>query len=118
MTRPAHLAGFLQNATDMPVRAILLFLLIAQLGDAATFMLGMNLHGIHLESNGVAVAAYQAGGVEAVLLLKGAAILAVLGVLVATAHRFPRLLVWGGAAATAMGLLGIAANVTSLMIIG
>jgi hypothetical protein len=97
---------------------ILLVLLVAQLADATTFVVGVSLHGIHLESNGVAVAAYRAGGVEAVLLLKCAAILVVLGMLVTTAGRFPRLLLWGGAAATSMGLLGVAANVTSLMIIG
>jgi hypothetical protein len=100
------------------VRLILLVLLLAQMADAATFAFGIGLHGIHLESNGVAVAAYQAGGIEAVLLMKGAAVVVVLGMLVATADRFPRLLLWGGAVATSMGLLGVLANVTTLMIIG
>jgi len=92
-------------------------LLLAQLADAATFVLGQSLHGIHLESNGIAVLAYQWAGLAGVLLLKGAALLAMLGVTVLAANRYPRLLVWGGAAATSMGLLGFAANVTSLIIL-
>jgi hypothetical protein len=39
-------------------------------------------------------------------------------VLVLTARRFPRLLVWGAATATGMGLLGTVANVGSLLILG
>lgn len=102
----------------MQIRLILAILLFAQLGDAATFVVGQRLHGIGLESNPYAVAAYHLGGVNGVLLLKGAAIFITLGVLVTTAHRFPRLLVWGSAAATGIGLLGMTANVASLMILG
>ena len=102
----------------MQVRVILFLILLAQLGDAATFMVGEQLHGIGLEANGVAVAAYQWGGLAGVLLLKAVAILVTLLVLVMAAGRFPRLLVWGGAAATALGLLGLTANIWSLVILG
>ncbi|HEX6138842.1 MAG TPA: hypothetical protein VF013_00070 [Candidatus Limnocylindria bacterium] len=101
----------------MQVRIMLAILVAAQLGDAVTFMIGQELHGIGLESNGLAVAAYHAAGLQGVMLLKCAAIIFVLTTLVRSAGRFPRLLVWGGAAATAMGMLGIAANVTSLVIL-
>jgi hypothetical protein len=102
----------------MQVRLILFLILLAQLGDAATFMVGEQLHGIGLESNGVAVAAYRWGGLAGVMLLKAGAIVVTLLVLVVAAGRFPRLLVWGGAAATAFGLLGVSANVWSLLILG
>jgi len=49
-----------------------------------------------------------------VLLLKGAAILVTLSVLVAGASRFPRLFVWGAAAATGLGLLGMTTNLIAL----
>ena len=44
-------------------------------------------------------------------------ILVVLGILVLTARRFPRLLVWGAAAATAVGLLGVLTNIGSLLVL-
>ena len=96
---------------------MLLFLVIVQLLDAITFSLGVNLHGIQLESNGFAVLAYRWGGVDGVLLLKLFVILAVLALLVLTARRFPRLLVWGAAAATAVGLLGVLSNIGSLLVL-
>ncbi len=96
---------------------MLLFLVVVQLLDAATFALGVDLHGIRLESNGFAVLAYRWGGIDGVLLLKLGVILTVLGILVLTARRFPRLLVWGAAAATAVGLLGVLTNIGSLMVI-
>jgi hypothetical protein len=111
------LAAILHIAAVMEVRLILFFLLLAQLGDAATFMVGEQLHGIGLESNGLAVAAYQWGGLAGVLLLKAGAILVTLFVLTLAAGRFPRLVVWGGAAATAFGLLGFSFNVTALVIL-
>jgi hypothetical protein len=40
-----------------------------------------------------------------------------LAVLIAGASRFPRLFVWGAAAATGIGLLGLATNVTSLVLL-
>ncbi len=96
---------------------MLSLLLLVQLADAATFALGVDLHGIGLESNGFAVLAYRWGGIDGVLLLKLAVILTVLGVLVLTARRFPRLLVWGAAAATAVGLLGVLTNIGSLLVL-
>lgn len=101
----------------MQARLILLGMVLAQLSDATTFTTGIALHGIHLESNGIAAAAYSLGGLDAVLLMKGAAILAILGLLVSTATRFPRLLVMGGATATSIGLLGFITNVTSLALL-
>ncbi len=38
---------------------MLLFLVMVQLLDAITFTLGVDLHGIQLESNGFAVLAYR-----------------------------------------------------------
>jgi len=49
--------------------------------------------------------------------MKGAALLVVMGVIVLTATRFPRLLLWAGAVGTSMGLLGCLANVTSLLLV-
>jgi hypothetical protein len=37
--------------------------------------------------------------------------------MVVAASRYPRLLVWGGAAATAFGLLGFAANSASILLL-
>jgi hypothetical protein len=120
--READLEGGMARYVHLPAgvhaRLILLFLLIAQLGDATTFVIGQGLHGIRLESNHFAVAAYHAGGLSGVLLLKGVAIVVTLGVLTGTAHRFPRLLVWGGATATGIGLLGAIANVRTLLLMG
>ena len=96
---------------------MLVFFLLVQLLDAATFALGVDLHGIHLESNGFAVLAYRIGGIDGVLLMKLAVILGVLGVLVFAARRYRRLLVWGAAAATAIGLLGVLTNIGSLLIL-
>lgn len=46
-------------------------------------------------------------------------LLALLVTLLATAaNRFPRLLVWGGAAATSLGLLGFATNATTILLLG
>jgi hypothetical protein len=104
-------------AEGMQLRVMLAGLLIGQLADAVTFTLGAALHGIGLESNGFAILAYRWEGVDGVLFFKGGAILVTLSVLVATAARFPRLFVWGAAAATGLGLLGMAANVTSLMLL-
>jgi hypothetical protein len=101
----------------MVPRIILVTLLLAQLADAASFAVGSALHGIGLESNGFAVAVFASSGTGGVLATKGAVIVAVIGLLAATATRFPRLLVWGGAVATSIGLLGFLANVTSLLIL-
>ena len=98
-------------------RFILFGVVLAQLADAFTFMLGVSQFGIELESNGIAVRVYHAGGLDAILLLKGAVIVVTTTLLTYTAPRYPRLLVWGGAMGTSMGLLGFAANTTSLMLL-
>ncbi len=102
----------------MGPRVILLILVFAQLADAATFTVGESIHGIGLESNGVAVMAYHAAGLAGVLALKATALILVVIVAAATVTRFPRLFVWLGAAATSMGLLGCVANVVSLLLVG
>jgi len=98
-------------------RFILFALVLAQLGDAFTFTLGVSRFGIELESNGLAAALYQSSGLDGVLMVKAVVLLTTLGLLVATADRFGRLLVWGGAVATSLGLLGFAANTTSILIL-
>jgi hypothetical protein len=101
----------------MHARIMLGLLLAFQLADAATFVLGVTMHGISLEANGFATLAYRWHGLDGVLIMKGAAIIITLAVLVAGAGRFPRLFVWGAAAATGIGLLGMASNVTSLVLL-
>ena len=98
-------------------RFILFGLVVAQLADAFTFTYGVARFGIHLESNGIAAGIFHVGGLDAVLLVKGAVIVATTVLLAYTAHRFPRLLVWGGATATSMGLLGFAANSASIAVL-
>jgi hypothetical protein len=102
----------------MHLRLMLAGVLFGQLADAVTFALGVRLHGIGLESNGFATLAYHWNGIDGVLLLKGGAILFTLAVLVASATRFPRLFVWGAAAATGVGVLGMLTNVRTLLILG
>lgn len=99
-------------------RFILFGLVLAQLADAATFTVGVSRFGIGLESNGLAAWVYGASGLNGVLFAKTVVLLVTIGLLVATAPRFPRLLVWGGAAATSLGLLGFAMNTASLMLLG
>ncbi len=70
-----------------------------------------------IEANGFASLAYRWHGLDGVLILKGGAILMTLAVLVAGAARFPRLFVWGAAAATGVGLLGLTTNVTSMVLL-
>ena len=85
----------------MHARLILTALVLAQLADAVTFTVGEALHGIGLESNGFARIVYRAGGLDGILLMKGAVLLVTLALLVLTARRLPRLFVWGAAASTA-----------------
>jgi hypothetical protein len=96
---------------------ILLALVVTQLADAATFTFGVSRFGIGLESNGIAALLYGTGGLEAVLFAKGAVLLAAIGLLSSTAGRFPRLLVWGGAAATSLGLLGFGSNYAAILLL-
>jgi hypothetical protein len=101
----------------LTTRIILFGIALAQLADALTFTIGVSRFGIGLESNGIAAQLFRAGGLDAVLWVKGAVLVSILALLVATAHRFPRLLVWGGAAATSLGLLGFATNSLSIAIL-
>jgi hypothetical protein len=101
----------------MAARIMLAGLLIGQLADAMTFLVGASIHGITVEANGFAVLAYRWHGIDGVLLLKGAAILMTLLVLVAGANRYPRLFMWGTASATGLGLLGMAMNITSMALL-
>ena len=101
----------------LAARIILFGLVLAQLSDALTFTIGVSRFGIELESNGLAAWLYRSAGLDAILFVKGAVLLTTIGVLVATASRFPRLLVWGGAAATSIGLLGFATNTASILIL-
>ena len=98
-------------------RFILFGLVVAQLADAFTFTYGVARFGIHLESNGIAAGLFHLGGLDVVLLVKGFVIVATTTLLAYTAPRFPRLLVWGGATATSMGLLGFAANTASISLL-
>jgi len=98
-------------------RFILFGSVLAQLADALTFTIGVSRFGISLEGNGIATGIYHAGGLDAVLLAKGAVIVTTVMLLSLTATRFHRLLVWGGATATSLGILGFAANSASILIL-
>jgi hypothetical protein len=101
----------------LTARIILWGLVLAQLADALTFTIGVSRFGIGLESNGIAAWLYRSGGLESVLVVKGGVLVATIAIIVATAEDFPRLLVWGGAAATSIGLLGFATNTASILIL-
>jgi hypothetical protein len=101
----------------MRARLILLAILVAQLGDAVTFAFGVTLHGIGIEANPFAVALFDNSGIEGVLVLKGATIVAILAALALTADRYPRLVTRAGGTAIAIGLLGLVTNVTSLLLL-
>ena len=103
--------------TMVSARIILLGMVVAQLADAATFTLGVSRFGIGVESNHIAGTLYEMFGLDAVVLAKGAAVIAAIGVLTLAAHRFPRLLVMGGASATSLGLLGFATNTTTILVL-
>ncbi len=99
------------------VRFILFGIVVAQLADAFTFTLGVSRFGIGLESNGIATVLYHAAGLGGVLIAKASVLLLTIGLLVVSASRFPRLLVWGGASATSLGVIGFAANTASILIL-
>ena len=111
------MARFVQSLSVLSAPFILTASVLAQLADAMTFTFGVGQFGIALESNSVAVLLYRAGGLDGVLLAKGAAILLSLAILVLAAYRFPRLLFFGGATATSLGLLGFATNTLSILIL-
>ena len=101
----------------LTTRVILWGIVLAQLTDALTFTIGVSRFGIGLESNGIASSLYNFGGLESVLVVKLGVLLATIAIIVATAQDFPRLLVWGGAAATSIGLLGFATNTASILLL-
>ena len=101
-----------------PAQFILFGMVLSQLADALTFTIGVSRFGIGLESNGIALALHDLSGLSAVLLAKLAVILIGIALLVTSVNRFPRLLVWGGAAGTTVGLLGFVANSWSMAILG
>ena len=109
--------GFCNGCGMLTTRVILFGVALAQLADALTFTIGVSRFGIGLESNAIASWLHGIGGLDAVLAAKGGVLLATIGLLVTTASRFPRLLVWGGAAATSLGFLGFAANSASIMLL-
>jgi hypothetical protein len=100
----------------MSFRLVLALLLLAQLADAASFVIGIPMVGIHAEANGMARLAFDAGGTSGVVLLKGAGILATLAILVYSAPRFPRMALLGASAALAFGVLGALLNTVSIAI--
>ena len=101
----------------LATRVILFGIVLAQLTDAVTFTIGVSRFGIGLESNGIAAGLYRFGGLDAVLMMKGAVLLMTVALLIGTVRRFPRLFVWGGAMATSLGLLGFAANSASILLL-
>src|SRR5690606_13590737 len=96
---------------------ILFGVVLAQLVDALSFTIGVSRFGIGMESNGFASALYEFAGLGGVLGVKAGVLLTTIALLVATAHRYPRLLVWGGAMATSVGLLGFLSNTWSIAIV-
>ena len=98
-------------------RFILFGIVLAQLADALTFTIGVSRFGISLESNGIAAAIFHTSGLDGVLVVKASVIILTIGLMVLAAKRFPRLLVWGGAAATSLGLLGFLTNTASILIL-
>jgi hypothetical protein len=102
----------------MRPRLILAGLLLAQLADAISFLVGVQRLGIAPEANGWAYALHELGGVPAVLVVKGLAIVVTLVVLATAAPRYPRLLVLTGATATSIGLLGATLNTLTFALLG
>ena len=98
-------------------RFILFGLVLAQLADAFTFTIGVSRFGIGLESNGIAAALFRVAGLDGVLLTTGAVVVGAIALLTLAADRFPRLLVWGGAAATSLGLLGFVTNTATILLL-
>jgi hypothetical protein len=116
--RPGTRGPVLAWVPSMFTAQVILFgLVLAQLADALTFTIGVSRFGIGIESNGIAAALYHAAGLGGVLAVKGGVTLAAIALLVFAVPRFPRLIVWGGAAATSLGVLGFAANATSIAIL-
>src|SRR5688572_20054253 len=102
----------------MTPHVILVGMVVSQLADTVSFVFAVTRYGIAHEANAVAAILYQRGGIDAVLLAKGAVILVCISILVMAADRFRKVLVMGGAAATSLGLLGFVTNTWSMVILG
>ena len=102
----------------MTPHLILVGMVVSQLADTVSFAAAVTRFGIAHEANAIAATLYQRGGIDAVLLAKGAVILVCIWLLVVAAHRFRKVLVMGGAAATSLGLLGFVTNTWSMVILG
>lgn len=110
------LVRILRSKSGMTLRVVLPLLLFAQLADAASFMVGVHLLGIGAEANGMARLAYEAGGPNGVILLKGTGILLTLAILIYSAPRFPRMALLGASLALTFGVLGALTNAVSIAI--
>jgi hypothetical protein len=107
-------------STTLPVkiRLVLAGLLAAQLADAVSFAIGITRLGIGAEANGWMRFLYDAGGLPAVMALKGGAILLSLAIVVLAGRRYPRIVILGCATATSLGLLGAFSNTLALALAG
>ncbi|MEP7082843.1 MAG: hypothetical protein ABI841_07710 [Chloroflexota bacterium] len=101
----------------MRARVLLAILLVAQLLDAATFSVVIPVLGIGVESNGIAAMFYHWQGMGGVLALKGAAIVATIGLLIVAWPRAPRIFYIGGATGTTVGAFGAFTNVVALLLL-
>jgi hypothetical protein len=97
------------------ISAVLAGVLIAQLADTVSFGIGVSRLGIGIEGNALMRTAYEAAGLAGVLFVKGAAIAAVMTMLIVARPRFPRFVKLGGAVATALGLVGATINATVIV---
>ncbi|MDQ3880615.1 MAG: DUF5658 family protein [Chloroflexota bacterium] len=89
---------------------VLAGVLVAQLLDVLSFGVGVARLGVGIEGNALMRSAYDAAGLAGVLFVKGAAVAAVIAMLVAARARFPRFVKLGAAVATALGLVGATVN--------
>ena len=111
---PDRLAARTLQTIPPAVRHWLLLAVFAQIGDTVTFAIGSQMIGIRYEANGLVAAVYRRAGLDGVLLLKGAAILVIVGVLVMLAGRLPRAFLIGAIVAAGLGLLGLVTNTTTV----
>jgi hypothetical protein len=96
------------------IRLLLLTAVVLQLGDAVTFAIGSQMIGIGYESNGLVRTLYHHGGLDAVLFMKGGAILLTVAVLVVLARRLPKAFMIGAAVTALFGLVGLFSNTTTV----
>lgn len=92
-------------------------LLVGQIADAATFSFAIPILGIGVESNALAAMIYEGWGMAGVLLLKGAAIVLMVLVLVRVAPRAPRIFSIGATTAGVVGMLGAITNLWAVALL-